>query len=175
MLSPRITLAAGALLCLSLAGCSGNGSEQAELPTPSPTSTVTDGHGGKDTRAALVSRRDQVPAPDQRLRRGDLAVPADAEVIFAPFKGHGDRRLSFDPRLKNYSLVFSCEGQGRFSLVNQPDPSDLERCQRGLPLHLTVATDGSPRVLRIRTTPDSTWRMVMIEGDRLGPQTTPAH
>ncbi len=175
MLRPRNTLAAGALLCLGLAGCSGNGSEQADLRTPSPTSTVTDGHDGKDTQAAPVSRHDQTPAPDQRLRRGNLAVLADAEVIFAPFKGHGDRRLSFDPRLKNYSLVFSCEGEGRFSLVSEPDPGDLEPCRRGLPLHLTVATDGSPQVLRIRTTPDSTWRIVMIEGDRLGPDTRPAH
>lgn len=175
MIRPRKSHVAGVLLCLALAGCSG--SEQAALSTPSPTTTVADGQDGKDTQAAPVSRRDRTPAPDERLRPGDLAVPVNAEVIYAPFKGHGDRRLSFDPRQKNYSLVFSCEDQGRYSLSfgKEPDAGDLDRCRRGLPLHLTVATDGSSQVLWIRTTPDSTWRMVMIEGDGLGPDVGPAH
>jgi hypothetical protein len=178
MLRPRMSLAVGLLLCVGLAGCSGNGTEQVEPPTASPTSSKTDGLEGydrSDTRAAEVSDRDETPAPDQRLRRGDLAVPANAVVIFAPFTGHGDRRLSFDPRRKNFSLVFSCEGEGRFSLVSGPNLGGQEPCRRGLPLHLTVATDGSPQQLRIRTTPDTTWRMVAIEGDGLGPDVKPVH
>ena len=88
-------------------------------------------------------------------------MPDNAQVIFAPFKGHGDRRLSVDPGRKNFSLVFSCEGEGRFSLAQ--DLGDLEPCRRGLSLHLTVATGGGPHVLRVRTMPDTTWRMVVIE------------
>ena len=175
MLRPCTSLAAGLLLCVALAGCSGSGADQAGPPTPSPTSSTTDGRDSTDTRAGEVSRRDQTPAPDQRLRPGDLAGPAHADVIFAPFKGHGDRRLSFDPRLRDFSLVFSCEGEGRFSLVADPDLDDLQPCRRGLPLRLTVATNGSPQVLRIHTMPDTTWRLVAIEGDGLGPEVKPAH
>lgn len=174
MLRPRRGVAAGLLLCLGIAGCSESGRDQADLPAPSPSSATRDGHDGQDTQAAPDARRDRTPGPDHVLQHGDLAVPENAEVIFAPFTSHGDRQLPFDPRQKSYSLVFSCAGEGRFSLANESDLGDLQRCRRGLPLHLTVATDGSPQVLRIRTTPDSTWRMVMIEGDGLGPDVGPA-
>jgi len=171
---PRMSLAAGLLLCLGLAGCSINGNDEADSPVPSPASSTAEAQE-RDPRAAGASRRDESPASDQRLRRGDLAVPANADVIFAPFKGDGDRRLSFNPRRKNFSLVFSCEGEGRFDVYTDPGLAGPRPCRRGLPLRLSVATYGSPQLLRVLTTPNTTWRMVVIEGDRLGPDVRPGH
>jgi hypothetical protein len=169
------SLAAAVLLCLGLAGCSGHESDQADPPVPSPAVITTEAQEDKVPRAAPATTGEQAPAPDQRLRPGDLAVPANAEVIFAPFEGHGDRRLSFDPRRRNFGLVFSCDGEGRFDISTGPDLASPSPCRRGLPLRLTVATDGSPQALRVHTTPDTTWRMVVIEGDRLGPDVRLAH
>jgi hypothetical protein len=100
-------------------------------------------------------------------------VPPGANVILPPFTKHGDRRLSFKPRRRTFSLVFSCEGDGQFDISTVRGGVDPTPCRRGLPLQLTVRTDGSAQVLRVHTTPDTTWRMVVVEGDRLGPRVGP--
>lgn len=173
MVRPRTSVAAELVLCLGLLGCSAKvGESGSPQPSGSPSGAA---HAPTETRASEATSRDATPAPDQILGRGDLAVPANAVVILAPFKGHGNRRLSFDPRRKNVSLVFSCAGEGLFEVSTDSDLADPTPCRRGLPLHLTVASDGSPQLLRVHTTPDTTWRMVAVEGDHLGPRVRPVH
>ena len=175
MVRQLTSVAACLLLCLGLAGCSGDGSDQADPSTTSPAASTPQAPDGNDTRTAVVSNRSQTSAMQQRLRRVDREIPANAGVIIAPFTGNGDRRLSIDPRRKTFSLGFMCEGRGRFDIVTGGDTLQPELCRRGVGLWLTVATDGSPQVLRVHATPDLTWRMAVIEGDGLGPAVTPAH
>jgi hypothetical protein len=80
-------------------------------------------------RTAEVSNRRRAAAM-QRLRRVDREVPANADVIIAPFTDHGDRRLPIDPRRKNYSVGFMCEGEGRFDIVTGTDTVRPQRCLR---------------------------------------------
>jgi hypothetical protein len=157
------SLAACLLLCLGLAGCVGDGSDQPVRSAASPVESTPKAPADKDVRAAEVSNRRQASAL-HRLRWVDRRVPENAEVIIAPFTGHGDRRLSINPRRKIFSVGFMCEGRGRFDIVTG---SDTFRPQRCLPAGywLTVATDGSPQVVRLHAAPGLTWRMAVIEGE----------
>jgi hypothetical protein len=161
------------LLCMGLAGCTGDASDQADSTSPSPAVSTPNPPHGPEAPTAEVSNRSTTSSMQRRLRRVDRDVPANADVIVAPFTGHGDRRLSIDPRGKTFGVGFRCEGQGRFGLVTGTDRARYERCLRRVRYWLTVATDGAPQVVRLHATPGITWRMAVIEGDAPGVNVKP--